>query len=298
MTPLWLLAASSPWEAKRFAWLQFTNKLPTNQISFIIQELLTSSSPISQVIQTLFNNTTIVFKDTPKWQQILPGTHSIWGSYIPWTLTIYPFLYHTTNIHDTNEISRLTISKLMQEYAHILQQKIYTTQGYYTRYIIDLFRCHLEPLMYIQSPVATLKASYRNTRYFEWEAHNIREPIWNLIFIMTYIQTITWSSIPPLENTAKVKLFIDPDSHPSLSSDHSFLIAQFFNDYFYEFQWRTQLSADQIITRSTHLSDYTLANKRLQKANSWENSYTLSLPKLEHHHHGISVDLLLDAKFS
>lgn len=298
MTLHWSPTASTPLEAAPLPWLQFINKLPSNQISLIIQDILTSESPIGQVIQALFSNTNIVFRDTPKWQQIIPGTHAIWGSYIPWTLTIYPFLYHATDISDTHEISRLTISKLMQEYSHVLQQKIYKSRGYYTRYIIDLFRCHLEPLMYVQSPLATLKASYRNTEYFEWEAHNIREPIWNLIFIMTYIQKITWLSTPSLENIQEIKTFIDPDTHTTISGEHAFMIAQFFNDYFYEFKWRTELTANQIITRSTHLSDYTLANKRLKKANSWENTYTLSLSELGHHHHGIPVDSLLHEDIS
>lgn len=102
--------------------------------------------------------------------------HDIGGAYTPGTVTIFPFLFHATSPKNTEEVQRLTISKLMQEYAHVLQYSQYGSWGFYKRYIRDAIRCHIEPLR-IDSRIATLKHSYMNPHYFEGEAHHVREPV-------------------------------------------------------------------------------------------------------------------------
>lgn len=281
--------SNSRWEVTILDWPKFISTR-SDRFSEIIQILLTSHDPLSQVVKKLFSTTKIIYTSGSPFYKFLPGTHTIGWSYTPWKLTIFPFLYHATSSDNPDEVIRLTISKLMQEYAHILQWYIYKSHGYYLRYVRDFLRCHIEPLQYGQLGIANIKSSYMNTDYFEGEAHHQREPFGHLIFILTYIHHVTWQSRPPLQDLNAINAYINPSSHPDIAPEYAYMLAQFFNDFFDEFQWREQLSKNQIITRSTHLSDYPLAKARQAKSQElWEN---LTIPNITHIH-GISVKDIL-----
>jgi len=179
----------------------------------------------------------------------------------------------------------------MQEFPHILQEEKYGKYGYYFRYIYDIFRCHLEPLLWWLPAVANVKSSYKNPRYFEGEAHQIGEPIGHLIFLKKYIEQITWETVDGETPWAK---YFHPDTHPTIQGQDAYMIALLCNDYFDEFQWRKSITKNQDITRSTHLSDYNLARQWIERASVWTKTYALPIPDwATHHPHGICIEKIL-----